>query len=79
GTAVPPALLGISDGPSYDYGTIPATATVDKVLTVTNSGSLAATTVAGSGLAAPFTFKGGAYPGTGGTCGGSLNAGANCT
>jgi alpha-tubulin suppressor-like RCC1 family protein len=33
----------------------------------------------GSGLSAPFSFAGGAYPGTGGTCGGSLAASAGCT
>jgi glutamate-1-semialdehyde aminotransferase len=33
----------------------------------------------GSGLAAPFNFYGGAYPGTGGTCAVTLSAGATCT
>src|SRR6185436_3194886 len=29
--------------------------------------------------AAPFSFKGGSFPGQGGTCGSSLNVGATCT
>ena len=31
------------------------------------------------GLAAPFSFKGGSYPGTGGTFGTNLNVAASCT
>src|SRR5437868_5741285 len=33
----------------------------------------------GAGLAAPFTFKGGTYPGTGGTCIATLAAAGTCT
>lgn len=79
GTGVAPALLMVSDGPTYDFGAVVATANRDRTFTVSNTGSLVATSIAGSGLAAPFSFKGGTYPGTGGTCGGSLNAGASCT
>src|SRR6266404_2250921 len=35
--------------------------------------------MAGAGVAAPFTFKGGTYPGTGGTCSASLAAAGTCT
>ena len=31
------------------------------------------------GLAAPFAFAGGTYPGTAGTCAGTLAGGASCT
>lgn len=79
GTAVAPALLTVSHGATFDFGIYPATASIDQVLTITNSGSLAATAVAGSGLAAPFSFKGGPYPGTGGTCGTTINAAATCS
>src|SRR5690606_8629525 len=40
---------------------------------------VAATSVGGSGLDAPFRFKGGSYPGTGGTCTSSLPPTNNCT
>ena len=79
GTGVNPANLTISDGPSYSFGTLPNSASQDKTFTVTNSGDVMASTIVGSGLAAPFSFKGGNYPGTGGTCGASLNAAASCT
>lgn len=79
GTGVAPATLLITDGPTYDFGPVVQTASLDKTFTVTNSGDLAATSVVGSGLSAPFTFKGGSYPGSGGTCGGTINSGASCT
>jgi hypothetical protein len=79
GTGVAPALLTITDGPTFDYGAVVATGSADKTFTIQNTGSLAATTVGGSGLAAPFDFKGSAYPGSGGTCGTTINAGATCT
>ena len=44
-----------------------------KTLTILNDGQVAATSIAATpGLAAPFAFKGGTYPGTGGTCAGRL-------
>ena len=33
----------------------------------------------GSGLSAPFSYKGGTYPGTGGTCAATLAAAGTCT
>ena len=79
GTAVTPALLSVSNGPTYDFGAIASTATVDAILTVTNAGSLAASSMNGAALAPPFSFKGGTYPGSGGTCGATLNPAATCT
>lgn len=73
------ALLVISDGPSYDFGTINTGNTSDYTFTVTNTGTANATGIMGGGLAAPFSFKGGAYPGTGGTCAVTLAAAATCT
>ena len=78
------AYLFISDRPGgdganragFDYGVhgLP----VDHTFHVFNSGALPATVVAGSTLGAPFSFKGGTYPGTGGNCGTSLAAGTSC-
>ncbi len=80
-TGQSPASLGISDGPTYDYGNQYQTLTTDKTFTVTNSGGATATSVAAGtpALVAPFGFKGGSYPGTAGTCGSSVVGGANCT
>ncbi len=80
GIAVAPASISISDGATFNFGTIPTTSSADKVFTLTNSGDVTATTMAGTGLSAPYSFKGGTYPGTGGTCGNSLaGASATCT
>ena len=79
GTGVAPALLTLSDGPTFDYGPVVATGSLDRTFVVTNGGSLAASSIAGVTLPAPFAFKGGTFPGTGGTCGASLAAAATCT
>ncbi|HMN67242.1 MAG TPA: choice-of-anchor D domain-containing protein [Bdellovibrionales bacterium] len=80
GTGANPAALSISDGATFDYGPLANTASADKTFTITNTGGVSATSVGGSGLAAPFAFKGvGTYPGTGGTCGVSLGVGSSCT
>ncbi len=80
-TVLSPALLTISAGPVYDYGEKPSGSLNDKTFTVSNSGGQAATSVAAGtpALSAPFSFKGGSYPG-GGTCGSSISAmGGSCT
>ncbi len=79
GQATVAAALSISDSVTYDYGTKVLGTTTEKTFTVTNAGGIDATAMAGSGLAAPYTFKGGSYPGTGGTCGLTLNSLATCT
>jgi len=77
--STPVALLVISDGPNYDYGNIQAGNTSTHTFTVTNTGGATAISIMGSGLAAPFSFRGGVYPGTGGTCAITLAAAASCT
>ena len=79
GSALPPAVLAISDGPTYDFGNIAVGASATHSFTVTNTGSIAATTIANGALTLPFAFVGGAFPGTGGDCGTTLAAGASCT
>ena len=69
GTGIAPALLTIDSGPTYNYGLIANGGVADRTFTVTNSGASAATAISEIGLAAPFAFLGGGYPGTGGTCG----------
>ena len=79
GTGATPALLSVSDGPTYDFGVLAIGGSADKAFTVANSGGISALSLAGGGLSAPYRYKGGSYPGTGGTCGSSLAAGASCT
>ncbi|MCB0367758.1 MAG: choice-of-anchor D domain-containing protein, partial [Bdellovibrionales bacterium] len=78
GTADNGAILSVSDDP-WNFGTLPAGASTEKLFTVSNTGGVAATSITGVGLAAPFAFKGGSYPGTGGTCGATLGIGGSCT
>ncbi|MCB0343355.1 MAG: choice-of-anchor D domain-containing protein, partial [Bdellovibrionales bacterium] len=79
GTALIPANLEISDAPEYDYGQILVGNTVDYTFTITNTGGSTATSMGGGGLASPFRYAGGiGYPGTGGTCLGSLAPAATC-
>ena len=79
GTGVGPATLVLSNSPLYNYGTKATGSSTDATLTLDNTGGYQASSIAGLGLAAPFSFKGGTYPGTGGSCGTTLSAGSNCT
>ncbi|MEQ1877292.1 MAG: choice-of-anchor D domain-containing protein, partial [Bdellovibrionia bacterium] len=79
GTGATPALLNISDGPTYDYGQQAVNSATDKVFTVANNGNSPATALASGSMLAPFRFKGNVYPGTGGSCTNTLAPGATCT
>ena len=72
------AILNISESDPYDFGTTPLGGFVNHTFTISNSGSGTATSMTEIGLAAPFQFMGGVYPGTGGDCGATLAAGASC-
>ncbi|MGC4122726.1 MAG: choice-of-anchor D domain-containing protein [Myxococcales bacterium] len=78
GSAALPAKLAFSEA-SFDFGDKSLGTVVDHTFTLANSGGLAATELTAASLAAPFSFKGGTYPGTGGTCGATLDAAASCT
>ena len=80
GTGLTPALLTIDGGPTYDFGTQATGSTTTNMFTITNSGQAIATGVMdGAGLASPFDYDApGIYPG-GGSCVGTLGAGASCT
>ncbi len=73
------AALTISDGTEYDYGPRLLNSVTEKTFTISNSGNMEATNIFGTGLAAPFAFKGGSFPGTGGTCGIEIDNGSSCT
>lgn len=74
------AILTMDSGGSYNYGVTSVGVNVDHTFTVTNSsGSATASGMSGNMSSAEFIFIGGSYPGTGGTCGSSLAAGASCT
>lgn len=74
------ATLTISDANTYNYGSISVSTNTDKTFTVSNTGNMAATSMAGVAFSnAAYTFKGGTYPGTGGTCSTSLAMASSCT
>lgn len=77
-----PALLEISNGPTFNFPTIPLNTSEPMTFTVQNNGAQTATamTAGAPAATAPFAWAGTAatYPG-GGTCGTTLAAGATCT
>jgi len=89
GTATQAALLTLWDalgggcgegcGP-FDYGGVTVGATGEAVFNIGNNGAATATLMGDAGtLSLPFKFKGGTYPGTGGSCGASLASNNNCS
>ncbi len=72
------SLLTISNGATFDYGNHVLTTSTTQNLTVSNTGDVSTTSLAVTALGAPFTFLGGTYPGTSGTCGDPITVG-NCT
>jgi hypothetical protein len=75
------ADLGMSADGVYGYTLpLPAGQTQDITLTVLNRGPLPATQMLDvTAQSSVLSYKGGAYPGTGGTCGTDLGPGATCT
>lgn len=72
------ALLSIAGAPAVAFNAVVGGVADEQVISIDNGGDGAATALA-STLSAPFSFKGGSYPGTGGSCGAALAAGGNCT
>jgi len=75
-----PAKLAFSDMPWYDFGDRAVLSASERSISIANSGGATATDFRGSFyLSVHFSFKGGTFPGEGGTCTDSLKAGASCT
>ncbi|WP_347358004.1 Calx-beta domain-containing protein [Bdellovibrio sp.] len=64
---------------SLDFGPQLKDTTVERALSFSNSGDAAAQNLNLSVLNAPFAFKGGSFPGNGGTCSAILNGHSSCT
>jgi hypothetical protein len=75
--------LTISDGATFDYGTVAAGATSDHVFTLTNTSYVQVTGVSGTAFTGTnptnFSYKGGSFPGVGGDCTSSLVGYGACT
>lgn len=74
------ASIQITDSPVYDFGQQWVDGYSDKTFTLTNLGLKPATAMTSSfNLSLSFSYAAGAYPGMGGTCGATLDAGVSCT
>ncbi|MDP7319016.1 MAG: DUF2341 domain-containing protein [Bacteriovoracaceae bacterium] len=71
-----PASLSFNPISAYDYATVTLGNTKEATFLISHSGG-PATNIAETTLTAPFSFKGGNFPGTGGTC--STTITADCT
>ena len=78
GEGLAQAIISMSGGNPYSFGTTNIGGAIDKSFTLTNAGSVSGTNIAGS-FTSVFRFKGGTFPGTGGTCTTTLAAGTSCT
>lgn len=80
GAATEQASLLISGVDPYDYGAVTLGATGEVLFSVTNIGGVSAVDVAdSSSFRGSFNYKGGVFPGLGGSCGSSLAPGVSCT
>jgi uncharacterized delta-60 repeat protein len=78
GAAPTPANLTFSSSSPLTFADAKMDETQSTTVMLTNSGQIAASSVSAQSLSAPFSYKGGSFPGVGGTCGNSLAAGASC-
>src|SRR6185436_5235750 len=69
---------GLNGGPTWNYGVRGIGVTDQHDFFVTNTGGGAAIGISAPPPGVGFTYVGGTYPGTNGTCGTTLAAGASC-
>lgn len=79
GKSLAQAIIGISESNPFNMGTVKVGVEIDKTFTIYNGGEVSGTTLSGSFDHTAFSFKGGSFPGTGGTCTQTLAGGGNCT
>jgi len=74
------ADLGFDVGSSHTFNLVNIGEVDSSEFTITNNGALTASFLGDSNISsAPFSYKGGSYPGTGGTCQSTLAPEASCT
>ena len=73
------ATLIASDGQDINFDPAASSSSLEKLITIQNTGRLGASSISVSGMTADFGFKGGSYPGEGGDCSDALGAGSSCT
>lgn len=75
GTGLKTAILSFNPS-SIDFGEVIRTQNDTREIYIVNSGQTKATGLSPTTLSLPFSFLGGSYPGTGGTCGDELDSGS---
>ncbi|MFH1264041.1 MAG: choice-of-anchor D domain-containing protein [Pseudomonadota bacterium] len=80
-TGTPGPVARLETAQIVDFGEGFVGQVSERTLTIQNAGAAAATELNSSSPATPFAFKGGVFPGTGGTCpkNGKLDPGTQCT
>ena len=74
------ALLNVSNAPRFDYGLHLVDSETEQQFSVTNIGGSPATEITGNFyFSLSFNYKGGTFPGIGGTCNGTLLPHSSCT
>jgi hypothetical protein len=73
-----PADLQFALEPEYEFLATLVNETRSQAITLTNLGDAEARDMSFAGLAAPFRYLGGSFPGTGGTCSTTLAGGQSC-
>ncbi len=72
-------IITFKNGASYNFGGVLNSKSSETSIFVKNSGPNKVIQLAGKYITAPFNYKGGSYPGTNGSCGAELAAGATCS
>lgn len=73
------AFLAVPDVLVHDFGIVAVNSATDKSFTVVNQGVLPATQITGLWSFSAYTFKGGNYPGVGGSCTSTIAPQSSCT
>lgn len=71
-------MLVFDEGSTCAFGDVPIDVPTKATFVVRNKGDAPATGMQGQPLADAFAYTGGAYPGTTGTCGNTLDPGSSC-
>jgi hypothetical protein len=79
GLGVEPGVLEFGNAVGVNFGTQARGSKTEQTFTLKNSGKSLVLSLTPAALEAPFSYKGGTFPGVGGTCTDTLAAAASCT
>lgn len=73
------ASLAVAGPPLYDFGSQWIDSESEATFTITNIGKITASELGGTFTYSAYEYKGGVFPGSGGSCGTSLSPNDSCT